>query len=140
MKKKLIKVGVKLGAGSPTFLWNIGVLDFAYSEAMEFLKEAQYRHLRQQVQELARNKEPTTSQVVDVRSIESFYEIRDKGGILGSLNVRLFFGVEKDESRTIVILGVINKKNDGKTPEGTKILMRRRWRDYLNGDYGKLPQ
>ena len=138
-KKKPLKLGRKLGKGSPAFLWNIGILDIVFEEACEFLSESQYRHLRLQVQELARSPEPSSSETVDVRAIESFYELRDKGGILGNINVRLFFGIVKDGSRTIVVLGVINKKNDGKTPQGTKILMRRRWRDYQNGDYGRLP-
>lgn len=138
-KKKPLKVGVKAGQGSPPFLWDIGILDVAYSEARDFLSDDQYRHLRQQVQELARSPEPTAVATVDIRPVESFYELKDKGGILGNINVRLFFGVDKEGARSIVVLGVINKKNEGKTPQGTKILMRRRWRDYQNGNYGRLP-
>lgn len=139
MKKKLLKVGAKLGKGQPPFLWSIGILDVAFAEAKEFLTDSQYKHLRLQVQELARCPEPTTSETIDVRPVETFHELRDKGGILGNLNVRLFFGVQKDDIRAIVILGVINKKTDGKTPQGTKTLMKRRWRNYQNGDYGRLP-
>ncbi len=139
MKKKLLKVGAKKGKGEPPFLWNVGILDIAYSEAREFLTESQHKHLRIQVQELARSVEPSLSETVDVRPIESFYELRDKGGVLGNVNVRLFFGVEKNGVKAVIVLGVINKKNDGKTPQGTKILMRRRLRDFQNGDYGRLP-
>jgi hypothetical protein len=55
--------------------------------------------------------------------------------VLRSLNVRVFFGIDHDR-RSVVVLGTILKKKDGPTPRGTIITMRRRWRKYLNGDYG----
>ena len=70
----------------------------------------------------------------DVRPIEGFHELRDKGGILGNLNVRVFFTLQKSES-ALVVLGVIKKQNDGPTPAGDKIRMRRRMRKYVNGEY-----
>jgi hypothetical protein len=138
-KKRPVKVGVRSGAGVPAYHWNVGILNVAFDEAMGFLNEAQYAHLRMQVQTLARELEPSRSELVDVRPIENFYELRDKGGILGNINVRLFFGVDKDGDRCILVLGVIKKENNGHTPQGDKVLMRRRWRDYLSGDYGRLP-
>lgn len=60
---------------------------------------------------------------------EGFYELRDKGGVLRNLNVRLFFGICR-EHRIIVVLGAINKKNDGKTPKYILPLMRYRMRKY----------
>lgn len=83
-----------------------------------------------QVRELARQDDPTHSRTVDVRPIEDFYEIRDKGGILKKLNVRIFFFFQK-AARRIVVLGAINKKNDGPTPLGDKRTMQRRKRLYL---------
>ena len=44
-----------------------------------------------------------------------FYELRNKGGILGKINLRIFFSVH-DERKLILILGSFNKKNDGSTP------------------------
>ena len=102
------------------------------------LTAEQYHHIALQVQELALEDDPTHSVVVSVRDMrpEGFYELRDKGGILGKLNVRVFFGVDK-ASRAIVVLGSIKKQNDGPTPRGDVIRIRRRWRKYNNGDYGK---
>lgn len=135
MPKKEVKVGVKRGQGPPPgYRWTVLVLDSAFREAMAFLSEGQYEHLAMQVKELAREADPTHSVTNDVRSIESFYEIRDKGGILGNLNVRVFFGLDKAES-SIIVLGVIKKQNDGPTPAGDKIRMRRRMRKHLNGEY-----
>ena len=78
-----VKVGVKEGAGLPPgFLWNIDILDGVHGEAMSFLDEEQYTHLASQFREMAREDEPTRSQTIDIRPVEDFYELRDKGGVL----------------------------------------------------------
>src|SRR5437763_654509 len=92
--RKTVKVGVKEGDGPPPgYQWNVDVLDQAHSNAMSFLSEEQYDHLARQVRELARQDEPTRRETVDVRSVEEFYEIRDKGGVLKKINARVFFCV-----------------------------------------------
>lgn len=138
MAKKRIKVGVTQRQGPPPgYQWNAWILDIAFNEAMGFLKTEQYGHLRMQVQDLASEDSPSQSPTLSVEKMsgEQFYELRDKGGVLKNLNVRVFFGIDHDR-RSIVILGTIHKKNDGPTPRGTIITMRRRWRKYRNGDYG----
>jgi hypothetical protein len=84
---------------------------------------------------LARGDEPTKCQTVDVRPIEDYFEIRDKGGLLKKINARIFFCV-CHSTRTIAVVGAINKKNDGPTPDHVKILMRYRTRRYLE-EHGK---
>jgi hypothetical protein len=87
-----LKIGVKIGGGPhPGYLWNVAILDFAFEEVMEFCTIEQYQHLAMQVQELAREVDPTHPVTVKVKSIGSYYEICDKGGILGKKNVRIFF-------------------------------------------------
>lgn len=87
---KEVKVGVHRGAGAPPFRWNGLVLELAYKEAISFLDESQYLHLAHQVQELAREVDPTHSKTQSVSQVQVFYELRDKGGPLGRLNVRVF--------------------------------------------------
>jgi hypothetical protein len=131
MAEKEVKVGVQRGSGPPPgYEWNVNLLDQAFEEAMGFLSEDQYDHLAEQVRELARQDDPTHSETVDIRPIEDFYEIRDKGGILGKINARVFYFVHKP-SRTMVVLGAIKKENNGPTPLGDKCRMRRRRRLYL---------
>ena len=126
-----VKVGVKEGAGHPPgFLWNVDILDGVHGEAMSFLDEDQYSHLACQFRELAREEEPTRSRTIDIRPLESFYELRDKGGLLKKINARVFFCI-CHSTRTIAVLGAINKKNDGATPDHVRILMRYRARRYL---------
>jgi len=135
-----LKVGVKHGGGRhPGYEWNVLILDSGFKEARDLLKTDQaYEHIAMQVKELARQPDPTHSDLIDVQSIEDFVELREKGGLLGGLNFRLFFGVD-DKHRAIVVLGAITKQNNGQTPIGDKVRMRRRWRNYRAGVYG-MPQ
>jgi hypothetical protein len=130
-KKKQVKVGVVTGGGPPPgYLWNVEIFDQAHAEAIGFLREHQYEHLANQFRELARQNDPTHSDTIDVRQIEEFHELRDKGGLLTNLNVRVFFFVHKP-TRAIVVLGTIKKENNGPTPVGDRLRMRRRMRLYL---------
>ena len=62
---------------------------------------------------LARSIDPTQpdpAMLLDVRSITGhpgLWELRDKGGILGSDQVRVFFGMHNE---AIVVVGVLKKK------------------------------
>lgn len=129
--RKPIKVGVKEGDGPPPgYQWNVDIVDLAFDEAMSFLDGEQYDHLARQVRELAREAEPTRSQTIDVRPVDEFYELRDKGGVLKRINARVFFCLCR-ATRIIAVIGAFNKKNDGQTPDYVKVLMRYRTRHYL---------
>lgn len=138
MAKKQLLVGVHEGAGqSPGYEWSVWFLSSARSDANGILTDPQYQHVVMQFQELAREADPTHSETCSVKAIDSYYEFRDKGGVLGKINLRVFFSVEK-EHKSIVVLGVIKKEAEGKTPGGDKIRMARRQRKLRAGDYGKL--
>ena len=136
--KKPMRLATEAGSGQPPFEWDVFVLACVYGEAAKTLTGAQYQHVVQQVRELARENDPTHPATVSVDAVEDFHELRDKGGVLRNTNVRVFWGVDKVE-RAIVVLGLIKKQNNGPTPTGDKIRMRRRWRKYKNGDFGPLP-
>ena len=101
---------------------------------MKFLNPAQYEHVAGLVRELATNEDPTHPIGLSVSPIEDFHELRDRAGVLGGLNVRVFFHVDKAIA-AMIVLGSIPKQNNGKTPAGDRIRMRRRKRKYLSGDY-----
>ncbi len=133
-----LKIGVKQGGGrQPGYEWNVLILESAYRESRALLTHQAYQHIAMQVKELARQSDPTHSELIDVRPIEGegFHELRERGGPLGGLNVRLFYGSD-DKQRAIIVLGVITKQNNGPTPLGDKFRMRRRWRNYRTGVYG----
>jgi hypothetical protein len=134
--KKQIKVGVRQSGGpDPGYLWNVGIIDFGFAEVSRLVNKHEYEHLAMQVKELARESDPSHPLTVSVDAVEDFFELREKGGILGKKNMRIFFGIDKT-ARAIIILGGICKQNNGPTPDGTRVAMRRRWRKYKNGDYG----
>lgn len=134
--KRQVKVGAQLGGGLPPgYAWSAWFLDIAGDEGLKLLGRDRYDHMVMQVKALAREHDPTHPATASVDAIEDFYELRDKGGILGKLNVRLFFHLDKEKS-AIVVLGVIHKQNDGQTPVGDRKRMARRKRKYINGDYG----
>lgn len=92
MGRKNLKVGVQQGGGPPSgYKWTVWIADVAHREAKRFLSADQYHHIAMQIKELAREEDPTHSQSASVDAIEGFHELRDKGGILGAMNVRIFF-------------------------------------------------
>ena len=125
------KMALRKGGGPPPgYEWTVMVLDQAYKEATTLLDNDQYAHMVAQVKELARENEPTRCETVDVRKLGELHEIRDKWGILKRLNIRVFFYVESSQ-RLLIILGVINKTNDGSTPVVSRLLMEYRLRKFL---------
>jgi hypothetical protein len=129
-----MKRAVRQGGGPPPgYRWNVNILDRANDEARGFLDVNQYDYLASQVREIARQDDPTHRESVDIRPVGEFFEIRSKGGVLGKINARVFFFVNQP-TRTIVILGAINKKNDGATPLGDRRRMERRMRFYRSAD------
>lgn len=115
--------------------WRVLYLTHATKEAKAFLTGIQYEHDVQQFRALSGEPDPTHAATADVRPIESFHELRDKGGVLGKINVRVYFGIDKTH-RAIVIPGAVKKEDEGRLALGTRQRMSRRWRRYQRGEYG----
>ena len=60
---------------------------------------------------------------MDVRPIEGFYELRDKGGVLGNINLRVYFAVVHEE-RLLLVLGCYMKEDEGRAPGYIKVRMK----------------
>jgi len=106
-------------------------LDVAGKEGRSLLTETQYEHIRRQFLEMSAESDPRKSALSDVRGIENYFELRDKGGVLGKLNVRVYFAVI-ERSKTIAVLGCYKKEAEDKTPQYIKARMRNRLRFVLN--------
>jgi hypothetical protein len=133
-KGRLQTLGSIGGGRPPGYEWNVVSLSEVHSESEKLLTTDERQHIADLAKQLATEDDPTHSVLCDVRKVEEFYELRDSGGPLGGKNVRLFFGVAK-EGKSLVLLGLILKQNNGPTPPGDKIRIRRRWRKYQAGDY-----
>lgn len=107
--------------------WELGYLEVAEKEARKLLTNDQYVHALELFDDLAYETDPTKSQTQDVRKIENFYELRDKGGILGNINLRVYFTIIGNK-RLILALAVYKKEEEDQTPEYVKIRVRNRLR------------
>ena len=122
-----IRAVLRQGSGDPPAQWSVYVLEAANTSAEKLLNPEQREHVIEQVRDLARHADPGRSNVLDIDRVEDFYELRDKGGLLGKINLRVFYFFRKDK-RTLVILGVERKEAEGQTPAWMKIKMRARKR------------
>lgn len=113
---------------APELGWQLAYLDVAAKEGRRFLTDAQYSHAVGLCDQLATEGDPRRPVGLDVRRVEDFFELRDKGNVLGKINLRLYFTVI---DQMIVVLGCQKKEAEGKTPGYIKIQMRNRMR-FLN--------
>jgi hypothetical protein len=133
-----VKVGVWQGQGPPPgYKFTALVPNLAYSEAMRILSKDQYEHATEQIKDLAGHDDPTHSDTQCVGSVpeSDFHFLSDKGGVLGKINLHIFYYVDKLNS-AILVLGVENKDYKGPIRKAVRQRMRRRLRHYTNGDWG----
>lgn len=107
--------------------WELGYLEAAEREARKFLTEEQYAHAIQLFDDLAYESNPSKSQTQNVSKIYEFYELCDKGGILGNINLRVYFTIFK-ERKLILVLATYKKEIDGQVPQHIVIRVRNRLR------------
>lgn len=93
-------------------LWKLAYLTVAEKEGRRILNDDQYAHVVSLFDDLATEENPRVSLSQDVDQVEDFYELRDKGGILGNINVRVYFSVD-DQYKTIVVLACDKKEQEG---------------------------
>lgn len=117
----------KEGALSQPPQWALGYLEAAAKEARKFLSEEQYSHAVHLFEEMSYDDDPTKSETQDIRKIGNFYELRDKGGILEKINLRIYFTII-EEIKLILILAAHKKEEDGQVPKHIRIKVRNRLR------------
>lgn len=135
-RKRLVYVGVWQGQGPPPgYEWTVLIHRYAFEDAMECLDEDQYEYASFQVRDLAMHRDPSHSDTLSIDKIETFYELRMKGGGIGPrVNGRVYFDLV-DGSKAIRILGFDIKKNEGHISEGVKEKILRRQRRWSAGVY-----
>ena len=121
------KITARRGENRRTPLWRLAYLEVAEKEARRFLNDEQYEHAVQLFDELAFESHPTQSQTQSVKPIREFYELRDKGGVLGKINLRVYFTVFKERG-VIVVLSTYKKEDEGRPPDHIVTRVRNRLR------------
>ncbi|MGD2095264.1 MAG: hypothetical protein PVH77_09690 [Phycisphaerales bacterium] len=117
----------KISKSYETPKWKLGYLEVAGKEGRKLLSKEQYAHAVQLVEDLAYEDNPTKSETQDVRDIDEFYELRDKGGILGRINLRIYFTLF-EKRKLIFVLMTYKKEDDGQVPRHVVIRVRNRLR------------
>lgn len=118
---------LKPGTAHEAPQWELGYLEAAERDGRKFLTEERYAHVVQLFEDLAYESDPTKSETQDVRKIYEFYELRDKGGILGKINLRVYFAL-LEERKLILVLATYKKEDDGQVPHHIVICVRNRLR------------
>ena len=95
--------------------WRLRYLDAAVKEGRKILDDIQYAYAVEAFDEIAFARNPKSPETHDVRPIFEFFELRDKGGHLGNINLRCYFSVQEEE-RQIVVLSVYKKEDEGQAP------------------------
>jgi hypothetical protein len=116
--------------------WTVVVLEVARKEGHKILSDLQYDHVVEILKRLADfgNAEETAD--LDIEPISSFYELKEKGGPLGRINLRVYFGAIP-ERREIVIAKAYKKEEMGALPPHVIISVEDRLEAYQAGGFRK---
>jgi hypothetical protein len=104
----------------------------AKRDADGFLNDLQYLHLVSIVRNLKFWGQCDRMTMLDVKPIDRFFELREKGGPLGKINARVYFAVFP-KTREIWVLGAYKKEDEGQTPKHIIVRIRNRLRQLPGG-------
>ena len=132
-RKLTTEILQKAGTGEPPLIWDVKVWSPSSRDARH-LTPVQYWHVAEQLRELARCKEPTKCPTQNIKKNGNFWQLADKGGPLGKINIRVFFIIEDSGQRKeIVVLGVHKKEQEGKLRQTVVVRINHRLREYKQG-------
>jgi hypothetical protein len=109
------------------------VLELPRREAREFLTIGQYVHVTDFVKQLVGFGRRAYDMTMRISPLGDFWELKEKGGLLGRINVRVYFAHVK-ENNEIVVLSTFKKEDDGQAPSYIIYRLRNRLRLYLAGE------
>jgi len=112
--------------------WVVVVLGAAKKEGHKILNDVRYDHVVSILKRLVDFGNLDELSDLDIEPIESFYELKEKGGILGKINLRIYFGTFPDE-RELVIVKTYKKEEENAVPRHVIVLVENRLEAYDNG-------
>lgn len=115
-----------------TELQKIVVLGVAAKEGWELLTPGQYQHVKDLEKQLVGFGKREFDSNLSIKQFGDFWELREKGGVLGRINLRVYFKFH-EEANAIVILHTYKKEDDGAAPKHVMIRVRNRWNRYRDG-------
>lgn len=114
-RKRRTDVGHEASNASGKHEWVVVALNVAKAEGRKILSKPQYEHIKEILERLVDFGDKEELSDLSIEPIGSFWELREKGGILGRINLRIYFGT-LPEDWELVIAKTYKKEDDGKTP------------------------
>jgi hypothetical protein len=99
----------------PRKVWIVVALDVAKREGQKILNKAQYQHIKEVLKRLVDFGNDEELSDLAIEPIASFWELKEKWGILGRINLRVYFGTFPEDME-LVIAKTYKKEDDGKAP------------------------
>lgn len=110
------------------------VLNIAAKEGGDELTPGQYLHVKDLVKQLVGFGRQEYESQLRIEKFGDFWELKEKGGVLGKKNIRVYFKDNIAENE-IVVLSTYKKEDDGQAPDHIRIRLKNRWNRYLKGDF-----
>lgn len=113
--------------------YKVVVLACAKREGRKILNAGQYEHVSDIVKRLVDFDDAQEMSDMRIGPIGDFFELKEKGGLLGNINLRLFFG-RLNREREIVVVKAYKKEEESQTPRHVVLNVESRLRAYCRGD------
>lgn len=132
---KPLRLGLR--AGNHGLKWSVYYLERAGKEAKDLLNSSQHRHVLDAIRALAGEEDPRRPACEEVSPIDDFHELKLKGGLLGKINLRVFFDI-LDDQKAILLVHAWKKEAEAQTPSHVKRTVSKRLREFREGLYGSI--
>lgn len=117
-------------------LRHVVVLPHAVREAKEILNNGQYFHVVEVVKRLVHFGDEVELWDLRIEAIDDFYELKLKGGMVGKVNLRVYFA-DLSSQNEIVVLKTYKKEVEDKTPRHVVITLEDRLSAYCERRIGQ---
>ena len=108
------------------------ILNAAKREGHKILRDFQYEYVRAIVKRLEGFGHEHELSDLRIEPIEDFWELKEKGGVLGKINLRIYFGTVPEDNEVVVAMAY-KKEDDGRVPRHIVIAVQNRLEEYRTG-------
>jgi len=112
---------------------DVVALRVACSEGRDILTPGQYEHVKDLLKQLVGFGSQTYDQMIRIEPFGDFWKFKEKGGVLGKINLRVYFAHVKSRNEVVLLL-TYKKEDDGKVGSHMRIRLANRLRQYLAGE------
>jgi hypothetical protein len=103
-------------------------------EGRDELTDGQYLHIKDHLKQLTGFGARRFATQLRIAPFEEFWELKEKGGVLGKKNIRVYFFYDST-ANDIILLMTDKKEDDGQASPSIKYTLRNRLRLYRQGHF-----